>query len=144
MRDNSTSTFFYFHLARMFKMQIIPGDLPLWSATLKAANNWMKTMISLVRPQIKFMDVTIWLLLTKWLFLSVGMFVFPDKSIISMCCLIFAERLCGCDVYWGLCWSGDCFTLHFVLVAVILLLYELCILAEYFSLFDKLFILHNL
>lgn len=102
MRDNNTSTFFYFHLARMFKMQIISGDLPLWSATFKAANNWMKAMISLIRPQIKFMDVTIWLLLTKWLFLSVGMFVFPDKSIISMCCLIFAERLCGCDVYWGL------------------------------------------
>lgn len=44
----------------------------------------------------------------------------------------------------GLCWAGGCFTLHFVLVAIILLLYELCILAEYFSLFDKLFILHNL
>ena len=71
------------------------------------------------------MDVTVWQLLTKWLFLSVGMFVFHHKCIISVLFNICWENLwvwcvLGPILGWSLssfaCYVGGC---HFSFVWVL-------------------------
>lgn len=61
-------------------MQIIPWNLPVWSATLKAADSWMETMISLVIPQDKIYGCRSWTVTNKVTLFVCEMFVFPDKS----------------------------------------------------------------
>lgn len=93
-------------------MQIIPWNLPVWSATLKAANSWMGTMISLVIPQDKIYGCRSWTVTNKVTLFVCWDVCFSWQVLLSQCCSVFAERWCWCEVSWCLTCTGGYFTLH--------------------------------
>lgn len=96
--------------------------LPVWSASLKAVNNWVRTMISLVKPQDKMYGCHSLTVINKVALFVCGDVCFSWESVISMLLdtpwqTVWVWCVLGPRLGWGLfyfpfCMGGCHFTLE--------------------------------